>query len=335
MESRSKSGLEARALRRGAPRRPLRSVAALALGLLLVGTISGCGASGPPRGRLGGVYESDDVVGRIRFHRIEGEETFLDLARRYGLGYVELVAANPGVDPWLPGAGRQIVLPTAHVLPSGQREGIVVNLADQRLYVFEDETGEPQGSFPIGVSRDGWSTPLGTTSVVRKAESPIWYPPVSARREDPTLPKVVRAGPENPLGTHALYLDWPRYLIHGTNEPDGVGRKVSRGCIRLYPEDIVQLFDTTPLGTSVRVIHEPVKLAWVGRDIFLEVHPTIEDMTQLEEEARLEAARPEDLRPRIREFAGAETGRVDWQIAYRVAAERRGVPIRITPTPAP
>jgi L,D-transpeptidase ErfK/SrfK len=299
--------------------------------ILVLSLVVGCASPGPSRGKLAGRYESQDVVGRIQFHKISGDETLLDLTRRYDLGYVELVAANPGVDPWVPGVGTRIVLPTAHVLPPGLREGIVINLAEQRLYLFEDETGTPLFSFPIGVSRSGWATPIGETQVVKKTESPTWYPTKSARREDPTLPTIVRAGPENPLGSHALYLGWPRYLIHGTNEPDGVGRQVSRGCIRLYPEDIVRLFESTALKARVRVIHEPVKLAWVGSDVFLEVHPTLEDMARLEVKGSLEKIRPADLRLRIREFAGAEGDRVDWKLAYRVAAERRGVPIRITP----
>lgn len=293
--------------------------------------VAGCGSFGSSRGKLAGRYESRDVVGRIQFHEISGDETLLDLTRRYDLGYVELVVANPGVDPWVPGVGTRVILPTAHVLPPGRREGIVINLAEQRLYLFDDETGTPLFSFPIGVSREGWATPIGETTVVKKAENPIWYPTKLARLEDPTLPTVVRAGPENPLGTHALYLGWPRYLIHGTNEPDGVGRQVSRGCIRLYPEDIVRLFESTELKARVRVIHEPVKLAWVGSDVFLEVHPTLEEMVQIEEAGRLEETRPADLRSRIQEFAGAEGNRVDWKMAYRIAAERRGVPIRITP----
>ena len=315
----------------GRTRRTLSPTFWLLLFFALFSLVAGCGSVGSGRGKLSGRYESRDVVGRIQFHEIRGDETLLDLTRRYDLGYVELVAANPGVDPWVPGVGTLIILPTAHVLPPGRREGIVINLAEQRLYLFDDETGMPLFTFPIGVSRKGWATPIGETIIVKKTENPTWYPTKLARQEDPTLPTVVRAGPENPLGKHALYLGWPRYLIHGTNEPDGVGRQVSRGCIRLYPEDIVRLFDSTELKARVRVIHEPVKLAWVGTDVFLEVHPTLEDMLQIEEAGRLEEIRPADLRPQIQEFAGAQGDRVDWKIAYRVAAERRGVPIRITP----
>jgi L,D-transpeptidase ErfK/SrfK len=275
--------------------------------------------------------ESAAIVGTMQRHVIRGDETLLDLTRRYDLGYVELVAANPGLDPWVPGAGAEVILPTAHVVPSGaDDEGILINLAEQRLYFFRAGEGEPPLSFPIGVSREGWATPLGKTRVVRKRAAPIWYPTVSARQEDPSLPRAVAAGPENPLGDFALYLDWPAYLIHGTNEPDGVGRRVSRGCIRLYPEDIERLFEMTDVETPVRVVHEPVKLTRAGEDVFLEVHPTIGEMVEIEENARLAPIRPDDLRPRIRAVAGELSDRIDWRLAYRTAAERRGIPVRIT-----
>ena len=306
--------------------------------VVLAGLSSACSTIGIGGDPLSRRFESEDIIGRIATHRIRGDEPLLDLTRPFELGYVELVAANPGIDPWLPGVGRRIVLPTAHVLPSGPREGIVINLADQRLYFFrEAQAAGPAASsrprvlsFPIGVGRDGWSTPLGRTRIVRKRRDPIWYPTRSARAEDPSLPAVVRAGPENPLGNRALYLGWPTYLIHGTNEPDGVGRRVSRGCIRLYPEGIQRLFDETAIGTPVRVVDEPVKLGWVGRDLYLEVHPTLDEMGQIEENGVLDRIRPDDLRPRIRKFAGSEQSRIDWAVAYRVAAERRGIPVRIT-----
>ncbi|MFK7897554.1 MAG: L,D-transpeptidase family protein [Myxococcota bacterium] len=263
-------------------------------------------------------------------HEVTGLETLLDLTRVHNLGYVELVAANPGVDPWLPADGAKIVLPTAHLLPSGDQEGITINLAEQRLYFFDPSEEGQVLSFPIGVSREGWETPLGETRIIRKRAAPTWFPTASAREEDPSLGRSVGPGPENPLGTHALYLDWPTYLIHGTNEPDGVGRRVSRGCIRLYPEDIIRLFEITPVETKVRVIHDPVKIARVGNEVYLEVHPTLEEMKLLEEEARVEEIVPEDLRERIKAAAGDATSRINWKLAYQTAAQRRGVPVLIT-----
>jgi L,D-transpeptidase ErfK/SrfK len=299
-----------------------RAVCALLLGTVLgvVGCAKPPPAEAPPS-------RPANVAGRQIVHHASTEDTLIELARSHGLGYVELVAANPGVDPWLPGAGTPLVLPAAHLLPPGPHEGIVINLAEQRLYFF-DMAGTPL-TFPIGISRAGWKTPLGETTVTRKVESPTWYPPASARREDPTLPEVVTPGPENPLGTRALYLGWPRYLIHGTNEPYGVGRRVSRGCIRLYPEHIEGLYEAVPLGTKVRVIDEPVKLAWVSDALYLEVHPTVAQAGQLEENGRFEPADDPEIQERVTEFAGASAHLVDWPVVTRVVRERRGVPVSI------
>ena len=271
--------------------------------------------------------QSPNLIGTLRSHVVGGDETLIDLARRYELGYVELLAANPGVDPWLPGDGRRVVIPGVHLLPDAPREGIVINLAEQRLYDFTPAAGTE--SYPIGVSREGWTTPLGTTEVVRKREAPIWYPTHSALREDPELPRAVPPGPDNPLGTHALYLAWPKYLIHGTNEPDGVGRRVSRGCIRLYPEHITRLFAQIPVGTPVRVIDDPVKLARTDYGLFLEVHPTLHQAGEI---GAGEAATPtpvRDLEARVRRAAGRRVDEVDWELVAEVGRERRGVPIQI------
>ncbi|MCW5698807.1 MAG: L,D-transpeptidase family protein, partial [Rhodospirillales bacterium] len=183
---------------------------------------------------------ADDIVGDMRIYTAKHEDTLLDIARDHQLGLIELMAANPGVDPWLPGEGTRIILPTAHVLPDVPRKGIVINLAELRLYYF-GKGNEPVVTLPIGVGREGFTTPVGTTSVIKKVKGPTWYPTASTRADDPQLPSAVPAGPDNPLGAYALYLGWPAYLIHGTAEGAkewGIGRRVSRGCIRMYPEAI-------------------------------------------------------------------------------------------------
>src|SRR5882672_848303 len=205
---------------------------------------------------------SRDLVGRLSFRDARAEDTLVDLGPELGVGYTELVAANPGVDPWLPREGTRLVVPAARLLPSGPREGIVVNLGDLHLYYFEP--GAPPRAYPIGIAKEGYATPVGETVVTAKREKPSWVPGESARRDDPTLAREVKPGPDNPLGDYALYLGWPSYLIHGTNDARGVGRHSSRGCIRLYPDDIAELFARVPLGTRVRVIDEPVKLGWIG-----------------------------------------------------------------------
>jgi len=310
--------------------------AAALLGLALLGAgVSACVAPSfrgrapapePPPAR-------SDVVGAPLRHRIDVEDTFVDLARRHDTGYLEILAANPGVDPWVPEKGREILLPLGHVLPDAPRRGIVINVAEQRLYWFRGE-GDIV-THPIGVGRAGFSTPRGTTRIVRKKEHPTWTPGASAHRDDPTLPAVVKAGPDNPLGDHALYLGWPSYLIHGTNEPDGVGRRVSRGCIRLYPEDIAQLFDEVPVGTPVRVLEAPVKVGWYGDDVVLEAHWTMQQAAAIEDGRLPGATSPRPGEALVRKFAqraaaAGEPVDIDWPRVRRVLEQRRGIPVRIT-----
>lgn len=269
----------------------------------------------------------DDIVGSVRVHTAVWEDTLLDLARSNDLGYVEIVAANPGIDPWVPGTGTKVVMPTAHILPDAPRTGIVLNLPEMRLYHFR---GGSVATYPIGIGQDGKSTPLGATSVVRKKAGPTWYPPASVRRDKPYLPASVPPGPENPLGTHAIYLGWPAYLIHGTNKPDGVGRRVSYGCVRMYPEHIVELYGSVAAGAPVRVVNQPVKAGWRGGELFLEVHPTLNQVDQMEIDGRLTHDPLPNLHSIVEAAAGAEASRVDWATVERVAAERRGLPVRIS-----
>ena len=305
------------------------------LAVCVVAGMFGCATQRAPLLVVEAPPEQTDVLGIRKVVRASSEDTFADVARRHDVGYLELVAANPGVDPWLPGTGREIVLPTDHLLPDAPAEGIVINVAEQRLYWFRGE--DDVVTHPIGTGRVGYTTPRGTTKIVRKKEHPTWTPGASAHRDDPTLPVVVKAGPENPLGDHALYLGWPSYLIHGTNEPDGVGRRVSRGCIRLYPEDILSLFEQVPIGTPVRVIEEPVKVGWHGDDLVLEAHWNLEQAGQMEEDGSFEPARDPAAEKRIRKLASMSQPpvEVDWDRVTRVLEERRGVPVRITGDAAP
>lgn len=227
---------------------------------------------------------SQSVIGEPQLVFADEENTFSVLAREYGLGYDELVTANPDVDPWLPGEGTPILLPTQYVIPNVPREGIVLNIAAKRLFYFpEVEEGQPQPvmTYPIGIGRVGWETPLGSSAVISKARDPHWYVPASVRKEhaeigDP-LPAIVPPGPENPLGKHVLKLDIPGYLIHGTNQPYGVGMRVSHGCVRLYPENIELLYDLVALGEPVNIINEPYLAGWHDGILYLESHPLLED----------------------------------------------------------
>ncbi|MEX2208633.1 MAG: L,D-transpeptidase family protein [Myxococcota bacterium] len=272
---------------------------------------------------------SPDLVGKLRFHKTRREDTLVDLAPALGVGYVELMAANPGIDPWLPPEGTRLVVPEARLLPSGPREGIVVNLAELRLYYFP-KSG-PARSYPIGIAKDGYATPLGVTTVKSKREKPTWIPGESARRDDPTLAARVPPGPDNPLGEYALYLGWPTYLIHGTNDPRGVGRHSSRGCIRLYPDDIAELYGVIEPGTAVRVVNEPVKLGWIGGELYLEVNPDADQSLELDEAGKFASTRPPaSLREQVKKAAGKQVREVDWPRVDVIGLHRYGIPSRVT-----
>jgi len=306
--------------------------------LLLAGLLaSACAVPGPGTpGSRSQVADDDgdtDLVGRagyVQWVRARHEDTLTDIAREHDLGFLEIVSANPDVDPWLPGAGTRVVIPSVHVIPEGPREGVVINLAEQRLYLFSSD-GRVEATHPIGVGRDGYETPLGQTTVVRKRERPTWYPPRSARDEDPSLGSSVPPGPENPLGDYALYLGWPSYLVHGTNEPDGVGRRVSRGCIRMFPEDIAALFERIEPGTPVRVIDQPVKLGWLGDTLYLEAHPSMRQSLLLDQGLPVPPEEVDGLEGRVRAMAGAREATIDWRLIEQALAKRSGVPVAVTP----
>ena len=268
------------------------------------------------------------IIGEQRSYTTRYEDSLVDLARKFGLGYTEIVSANPGIDPWVPGADKEIVLPTAHLLPDGPREGIVINLADQRMYLFRPD-GKTVDTAPLGIGNEGWDTPKGTTKVVRKKKNPTWYVPKSVREDQPELPAIVRPGPDNPLGAHAVYLGWPAYLFHGTNKPYGVGRRVSHGCVRLYPEDIARLFDSIKIGTKVTVIDQAMKVARIGDELWLEVHPNQKQSDEVEQTGKLSPASPPEFEFRLVDAAGDAAERIDWDKARTAAMERRGTPIQV------
>ena len=222
-------------------------------------------------------YMSDtNVIGSITFHRSESNDSLIELARKYKLGYNEITDANPDIEPFLTGVDKEILIPTFWVLPEIQTyEGIVINLPEMRLYFFHNKHGKNLvTTFPIGIGDDGKDTPLGIYRITHKTVRPSWYPPDSIKKERPELPSVVPPGPDNPLGSHSLRLSGGSYLIHGTNRPWAVGRKVTHGCIRLYPEDIPVLFDMVPIGTKVTIIRQPVKIGMNKGQVFIEVHKT-------------------------------------------------------------
>jgi L,D-transpeptidase ErfK/SrfK len=280
---------------------------------------------------------NEAVIGQTQKIAARYEDTLSDIARRYGLGFNEIRHANPKVDTWLPGAGTEVVLPTHFILPDAPREGIVINVAEMRLYYYpKARPGErPQVvTHPISIGRGDWETPLVTTKVIAKIKDPIWHPPESVRKEhaatgDP-LPKVVPPGPDNPLGRFELRLGLGSYLIHGTNKPFGIGMQVTHGCIRLYPEDIESLFQAVSIGTPVRIINQPYKAGWHGNELFLEVHAPLTG-GPLSDGLAPDSAR--DLTPIIGRVIAATQGRenypVDWDKVRTVMQDQAGIPFSI------
>ena len=270
-----------------------------------------------------------DILGNLQVHTIQKAENLIELAVRYDVGYTEILTANPGVDPWLPELGSAIILPTSHLLPDAPLRGLIINLAEQRLYYFPTDGGLTQ-TYPIGIGRDGLTTPSGTTKIVRKKIGPSWRPTARMRKEDPELPTIVPPGPENPLGDYALYLGWSQYLLHGTNKPYGIGRRVSSGCIRLHAEHIQRLFAQVPIGTQVTVVDQPLKIGWVDGEMYMEVHPSQQQADAIEVTGYFEPEGIPDFIERVVAEAGEHVGRLDWKTVTQVARMRTGVPIQVT-----
>ena len=269
---------------------------------------------------------AQDVVGVVQVVRATKDDTLTDIARRFNVGYEELLRANPKVDPWLPGEGREIVVPTQFILPDAPRAGLVINIAAMRIFYYPPvKRGERAIviTHPIGIGKVGWRTPEGVTKIVRRQKDPTWRVPESVRKEHhdngEDLDPVIGPGPENPLGKYAFYLQWPSYLIHGTNKPAGVGLRSSHGCIRLYPEDIEQFYDLVPIGTQVRVVNQPFVFGWRDAQLYMQPFDVLED----------------DTRDWARNaFTASDTEASASSLVASLASNPRGVPVPITDSAA-
>src|SRR5712672_2745962 len=292
------------------------------IALLLV-TLSGpCAAT---------VYELSDpaqsVLGADQSIQTVYEDTLYDLARRYSLGSEELIRVNPQFDPWLPGADKTVLIPGRRILPTGPREGIVVNIAEHRLYYYpKPKRHQPQQviSYPVSIGKMDWRTPLGETRVIAKQMNPWWIPTESVRAEHAQdgdiLPERVPPGPDNPLGDRALRLAVGKgtYLIHGTNNPVAVGLAVTHGCIRMYPEDVADLFASIPVGTKVWLINEPVKIAYVDGKLLIEVHPPVDGEGQT---AQLDL---QVMSQKLRRGLGQDIAAIHWDFASKALEAATG-----------
>jgi len=278
----------------------------------------------------------DSVIGEVQYIETRYEDTLLEIGRRHGVGYEEIVNANPGVNPWVPGAGVRVAIPSRFILPAAPREGIVVNLAEHRLYYYprvkEGETPVVQ-TYAVSVGKADWRTPLGVTRIVNKRERPTWYPPESVRAEHAAqgrfLARAIPPGPDNPLGEFAMRLGLPggAYLIHGTNKPSGVGMPVTHGCIRMFPEDIESVFRQVPVDTRVEIVHQPSKMGWLDGNLYLEVHAAEEG----EQDAEVHS-----LTHLTRSLVAATQERpisLDWKHAETVFLKASGLPEPLSHAP--
>ena len=271
------------------------------------------------------IAKGDDVIGEVRFIRLKKGDTLPDIARHFSLGLNVLSATNPGVDMWVPEAGRRIMLPLSFILPDAPRKGIVINLAAMRLFHYKGD-GESLTvlTYPVGVGTEERPTPTGQMHVGRKVSRPTWYVPVSIandrRKKGDILPAKVPPGPQNPLGEHALYLSMPTYLIHGTNKPASIGLRATNGCIRLYPEDVKTLFEGTEIKTPVHIVNQPYLVGRSNGAVYLEVHAPLENLDSdefVKTYIKLKNIEKEAGRP------------LDWDKVKKVLIEARGIPVPI------
>lgn len=269
----------------------------------------------------------NDVIGDIKTGVAQQGDNFATISRRYDIGYYELVEANPGVDPDSPEPGTVLIVPAQFVLPDVPHKGVVINLVEMRLYYFTTNAKEVY-VFPVGIGRQGWETPLGLMSIIEHIPLPTWHAPEAIRearaKEGVYIPKLVPPGPDNPLGEYALRLSNATYLIHGTNDPSGVGRRSSAGCIRMYPEDIKKLFEMTRNGTSVRVINYPYKAGWSRDKLYLETHLPLDGVLAEIDEGHKTAEQV--VKAAITKHGAAY---VNWSKALEIAKEQQGMPQEI------
>ena len=271
------------------------------------------------------VSKGDDVVGRLAVIRLEKGDTLPDIARHFSLGINAISSANPGVDVWVPEAGKSIMLPLSFILPDTPRKGIVVNLATMRLFQFKgDSKSLVVSTYPVGVGTEERPTPTGQARVARKTTRPTWHVPASIaadhRKKGDILPAEVPPGPKNPLGECALYLSKTGYLIHGTNKPASIGLKATNGCMRLYPENIEMLYKDTPVNTPVVIVNQPYLIGQRSGVLYMEAHTPLEDSGAVELDRIYE---------KLRNIEKKSARTLDWKKVKEVRTEARGIPVPI------
>ncbi len=270
----------------------------------------------------------NNIVGKVQYIKSQVGDNFSRVGRRYDIGYYELVEANPGINPdQTLEIGTKLLIPSQFILPAVPRKGVVINLPELRLYYY------PPGehtvlTFPVGIGREGWSTPSTLTHIYAKIKDPTWHVPKDireARAQDGIiLPESVPPGPDNPLGFYEFRFAMSgSYLMHGTNDFTGVGRRSSAGCIRLLPEDVEYLYSQVPVNTTVNILNDPYKVGWNEDSLYVEAHLPLQEQQK---------DMGDTVTPALKLVENALKQRsadVDWTNVKKVIATQSGYPVLI------
>lgn len=272
----------------------------------------------PPKG--------DDIIGQVQTTVVQQGDNFPKIAQRFNVTYTGLMEANPNVDPAQPQPGTVLIIPSQYILPDVPHKGIVVNVAELRLYYFPAGQNEVM-TYPIGIGIQNWETPLGLMKIVEKQKDPTWYVPPDIKKElwarGFHVPNQIPAGPDNPLGDYMMRLSNWTYLIHGVVDPSTVGRRSSSGCMRMYPENIQELFNAVPMGTQVRIINQPYKVGWEDGNLFMEAHLPLQEQ---------QIADGDDKTPivsAINDAVKKRTVNINWDKAFVLVRQHMGLPEQI------
>ena len=290
--------------------------------------VSGCVTttkSGSTHQVYGMPSNGDDIVGESFSVRVRPDDNLSRIGARYDVGLQEMIDANPHVDPKHLRIGQRVTVPAQYVLPPKKyRDGIVINVPELRLYYFSPD-GNTVATYPVALGREKWRTPIGSTTVVRKAEAPVWRVPKSIRdhvfkTQGELLPLEVPPGEDNPLGDYAIYLGMSGYLIHGTNAPQSVGQLISSGCVRMYNQDVKQLYKQVTVGTPVHIIHYPNKAGWRDGELYLEAHKSIADDSGAYQRQAISATEA------VTEALAGRKGVINSKVIEQIVASHRGAP---------
>lgn len=267
------------------------------------------------------------MVGTLAAVNTQENDTLSDIARHYGLGFNDVAIANPSISPWTPEPGSRVLLPLQFIMPDAPHKGIVLNLANMRMFFYPKKEPRKLYTYPIGIGREGWSTPMGLTRIAVKTPNPSWHVPASIKREHALkgdkMPNVIPPGPDNPLGYYAMRLAIPGYLIHGTNKPYGIGMQVSHGCVQLYPEDIEVLFKKTSVGTPVRIVHQPYLAAWDNGMLYLEAHEPLPKWAGRKQHFK------KQLLKKLKKISAKKSVEIDWTKVDSILSRADGIPTPI------